>query len=96
MVNCAICREPDAQLRVCSKDATHLVHLPCLQQMLDGIAWSMRDFNCPSCPNREPLLLRFILSYENQGLTIQNKTKLIIEYSKRQVLANLSSDKMIV
>jgi hypothetical protein len=96
MVNCPICGEPDAQLRVCEKTPSHLVHTKCLQTMLDNVGADISQLICPSCPSGELLSLKLILDYQNLGISLKNTAELVIEYSKRKVLVNLLPNEMIV
>ena len=93
MVNCEICKGPDAQLRVCDGNSSHMAHQECLQDMLNAVGGDIALFKCPSCPSGELLSLELILGYQTLGITVMNKEALVIEYSKRKALASLPSNK---
>jgi len=93
MVNCSICKGPDAPFGVCS-NATHLVHQECLQNLFDQAGADVEMLKCPTCGKE--LTLRSILGFERRGIVIRNKLEMITELSKRKLLTSLGTNKMIV
>lgn len=94
---CGICGQLEPTISACERNDRHVVHLWCLQEMVDIAENDIGILKCPNCVQGILFSMAKILSFQSVGIVIPRKGIIAMTQSlqRREMVQRLTPDQKL-